>query len=95
MIFARIEYLGLVLSVSDILAKAEEQVKSHSKKLNSQRDCCEYTPKTMPGSVFEKPFDCDDPLVISPGETPGTGARSYTDEVFLKYIKYFKNIQEN
>lgn len=66
-IFARIEYFGLGLSVSDILAKAEEQVKSHSKKFKSQHDCCEYTPKAMPGSVFEKPFDCDDPLVIPPG----------------------------
>lgn len=96
-IFARNEFFGLGLSKTDILDLAEKHVRKHFETFYSQCDCWDYTPKKMPGTVLEKPFDWDEPLVLNPGEVPGVSTmdpKNQPNETFKKYIKYAKNILE-
>jgi hypothetical protein len=94
-IFARNEFFGLGLSGSTIVALADEQVRAHSKNFNSQSKCCEYTPKTMPGTVYAEPYDCDAPFVLAPGEVPESDENNVPNPVYLRFINYMKDIFEN
>lgn len=94
-IFARNEFFELGLSGPDIVALADEKVRAHFERFHSQCECCEYTPKTMPGTVYAQPYDCDAPFVLAPGEVPESDANNVPNPAFLRFINYMKDIFEN
>ena len=56
-IFTRVDFFGLGLTPQQVLELSEKSVETHFKNFDSDNHCCEYTPKKLPGTVLEKPFD--------------------------------------